>query len=79
MDFDLTEEHKMIRDMCRDFTQEVISPRAEELERTGEYAYDIIDQMAELILRTLGLNVTEAARIAYQPLSPLPQPDQRET
>jgi len=48
MDFDLTEEHKMIRDMCRDFTTEVIAPRAEEIERTGEYPYDIMAQMAEL-------------------------------
>ncbi|MDY7038321.1 MAG: acyl-CoA dehydrogenase family protein [Thermodesulfobacteriota bacterium] len=48
MDFDLKEEHKMIRDMCRDFSQDVIAPRAEEIERTGKYAYDIIDQMAEL-------------------------------
>ena len=48
MDFDLREDHKMIRDMCRDFSQDVIAPRAEEIERTGKYAYDIIDQMAEL-------------------------------
>jgi AcrR family transcriptional regulator len=30
-----------------------------------------IDHMAELILRTLGLDVAEAARIAHQPLAPL--------
>ena len=48
MDFDLKEEHKMIRDMTRDFAQEVIRPRSEEIERTGEYPYDIMDQMAEL-------------------------------
>lgn len=48
MDFDLKEEHGMIRDMCRDFSREVIAPRAEEIERSGEYAYDIIAQMAEL-------------------------------
>ena len=48
MDFDLTEEHEMIRDMCRDFTTEVIAPRAEELERKGEFPYDIIAKMAEL-------------------------------
>jgi alkylation response protein AidB-like acyl-CoA dehydrogenase len=48
LDFDLTEEHKMIRDMCREFTREVILPRAEEIERTGEYAYDIIAQMGRL-------------------------------
>ncbi len=40
---------------------------------------EAIDHMAELILRTLGLNVTEAARIAHQPLPAQPQIDQRET
>jgi len=48
MDFDLSEEHKMIRDMCRDFAAEVVAPRAEEIERTGEYPYDIMARMAEL-------------------------------
>ncbi len=57
MDFDLTEEHKMIRDMCRDFSREVIAPRAEEIERTGEYAYDIIAQMGELGM--MGIPVSE--------------------
>ena len=57
MDFDLTEEHKMIRDMCRGFSHEVIAPRAEEVERTGEYAYDIINQMAELGM--MGIPISE--------------------
>ena len=48
MDFDLTEEHQMIKDMSWDFAREVIVPRSEEMEKTGEYPYDIIDQMAEL-------------------------------
>ena len=48
MDFGLTEEQKMIRDMCRRFADEVIAPRVEEMERTGEYPYDIIAQMGEL-------------------------------
>lgn len=48
MNFELTAEQKMIRDMCRKFADEVIAPRAEEMERTGEYPYDIISQMAEL-------------------------------
>jgi short/branched chain acyl-CoA dehydrogenase len=48
MDLDLTDEHKMIREMARDFADEVIAPRAEDMERTGEYPYDIIAQMAEL-------------------------------
>ena len=58
MNFDLTEEHKMIRDMCRGFSQEVIAPRAEEIERTGEYPYDIINQMAELGM--MGIPISEA-------------------
>lgn len=48
MNFDLTDEHKMIRDTARDFAREVIAPCAEEMERTGEYPYDIIDQMGKL-------------------------------
>jgi short/branched chain acyl-CoA dehydrogenase len=48
MNFDLTDEQKKIRDMARDFASKVIAPRAEEMERTGEYPYDIIAQMASL-------------------------------
>ena len=48
MNFDLTEEHLMIQGMCRDFAREVIAPRSEEMERTGDFPYDIMDQMAEL-------------------------------
>ena len=48
MNFDLTEEHNMIRNMARSFAQEVIAPRAEEMETTGKYPYDIIAQMGEL-------------------------------
>ena len=58
LDFDPTEEHKMIRDMCRDFSREVIAPRAEEIERTGEYAHDIISQMGELGM--MGIPISEA-------------------
>ena len=48
MNFDLTEEHRMIQDMCRDFAREMIAPRSEEMERTGDFPYDIMDEMAEL-------------------------------
>lgn len=48
MDFDLTDEQKMIREMSRDFADEVIAPRAGEMERTGEYPYDIMAKMGEL-------------------------------
>jgi alkylation response protein AidB-like acyl-CoA dehydrogenase len=58
LDFDLKEEHKMIREMCRAFSQDVIAPRAEEIERKGEYAYDIISRMAELGM--MGIPISEA-------------------
>jgi alkylation response protein AidB-like acyl-CoA dehydrogenase len=58
LDFDLSEEHKMIRDMCRDFSQEVVSPQAEMMERTGDYPYDIIGHMAELGM--MGIPISEA-------------------
>jgi len=58
MDFDLSEEHRMIRDMCRDFTAQVIIPKAEEMERTGEYPYDIMARMAELGM--MGIPIPDA-------------------
>src|SRR5690348_14036550 len=57
MDFSLNAEQQLIRDMCRDFAEEVIRPRAEEMDRTAEFPYDIVRQMAELGL--LGLPFPE--------------------
>jgi short-chain 2-methylacyl-CoA dehydrogenase len=48
VNFDLTDEQKMIREMAKDFADEVIAPRAEEMEATGEYPYDIIKKMGEI-------------------------------
>jgi alkylation response protein AidB-like acyl-CoA dehydrogenase len=48
MDFQLTEEQEMIRSMSAKFTDEVIAPRAKEMEETGKPPNDIIHQMAEL-------------------------------
>jgi short-chain 2-methylacyl-CoA dehydrogenase len=48
MNFDLTDEQTMIRDMARDFAQEVIRPRAEEMDETGEYPDEILQKMGEL-------------------------------
>jgi len=48
MDFRLSEEQQMIQEMARKFADEVIAPRAEEMEATGEYPYDIMDRMASL-------------------------------
>ena len=48
MNFDLTQEQKMIRDEVRRFAQKEIAPFAEDLERSGDYPYAIIAKMADL-------------------------------
>lgn len=58
MDFDITEEHRMIRDMCREFSREVIAAEAEERELTGEYPYGVMARMAELGM--MGIPISEA-------------------
>jgi short-chain 2-methylacyl-CoA dehydrogenase len=37
MDFDLKDEHRMMRDMARTFADETIAPRAEEMDAKGEF------------------------------------------
>lgn len=58
MDFTLSDEQQMIRDMCRRFADEEIKPRAEEMDRSGAFPYDLIRKMGELGL--LGLPFPEA-------------------
>lgn len=53
MNFDLTKEQKMIRDVVREFAQSEIAPRAREIDRTGQFPLDIIKKMADLDLMGL--------------------------
>jgi short-chain 2-methylacyl-CoA dehydrogenase len=48
MDFDFTDEQQEFREAVRAFAQEVVAPRAEEMDRTGEFPYDIVKQMGEM-------------------------------
>ncbi|NLV71509.1 MAG: acyl-CoA dehydrogenase [Actinobacteria bacterium] len=57
MDFKLTEDQGMIRDMVRDFAQREIAPKAAEIDKTGAFPVDILDQMAGLGL--MGLPIPE--------------------
>jgi alkylation response protein AidB-like acyl-CoA dehydrogenase len=41
MNFDLNDEHRMIRDMAHEFADETIASRAEEMEASGEFPYDM--------------------------------------
>ncbi|HDG96622.1 MAG TPA: acyl-CoA dehydrogenase [Desulfobacterales bacterium] len=57
MDFELTEEQKMVRDMARRFAEAEIKPKAAELDRTHQHPAEIIKQLAEL--KMLGIAVPE--------------------
>src|SRR2546430_16978468 len=57
MDFTLNEEQQAIRDTCREFAEQEIKPLAEEMDRTGEFPYELVRKMGELGL--LGLPFPE--------------------
>ena len=57
MNFDLTEEQKMIRDTVRDFAEREIKPVAKELDEKGEFSVDLTRKMGELGL--FGMHLPE--------------------
>jgi butyryl-CoA dehydrogenase len=48
MDFELTEEQRMIRDTAREFAAREIAPKAAELDKTSRWPAEILAKMAEL-------------------------------
>src|SRR4051812_49028498 len=48
MDFDLDDDHELIRRTVRDFAEGEVAPVAEELDRTKSFPYDIVRQLGEL-------------------------------
>lgn len=48
MDFDLDQEHRLIRDTVRDFCENEIKPVADEYNRAGKYPADLVQEAAEL-------------------------------
>ena len=48
MDFDLSSEQEEFRKAVRRFAEDVIAPRAEEMDRSEELPMDVVEQMAEL-------------------------------
>lgn len=48
MDFSLTKEQTMIRNMVRDFAESVIGPRTIEIDKEAKFPTDIFKQMGEL-------------------------------
>lgn len=53
MNFDLTRDQQMIRDVVRDFAQNEILPRAKEIDRSGQFPLDIIKKLAQMDLMGL--------------------------
>jgi butyryl-CoA dehydrogenase len=48
MDFDLTEEQRLVQQTARDFAAREIEPKAAELDRTARWPTEIVARMAEL-------------------------------
>jgi butyryl-CoA dehydrogenase len=48
MDFELTQEQRMIRDTAREFAAREIAPKAAELDKTSRWPTEILAKMAEL-------------------------------
>ena len=48
MNFDLSDEQKLLRDTVRDFARQEVAPVAEELDREKRFPYELVAQMGEL-------------------------------
>jgi alkylation response protein AidB-like acyl-CoA dehydrogenase len=57
MNFELSDEQQMIRDTVRDFAEREVKPVASELDKKGEFSYDLTKKLGELGL--FGMNVPE--------------------
>jgi alkylation response protein AidB-like acyl-CoA dehydrogenase len=57
MDFDLTSEQRMWREIVHDFVEREVKPKAREVDETGEFNWEATHKMGPLGL--LGLNVPE--------------------
>src|SRR5438874_11348386 len=57
MNFDLEQEHDLVRRTVREFAEERVAPVAEELDREERFPYELVAELAELGL--MGLPVPE--------------------
>jgi short-chain 2-methylacyl-CoA dehydrogenase len=48
MDFELTDEQRLLRDTVRDFARQEVAPVAEELDRTKAFPYELVKKMGGL-------------------------------
>ncbi len=57
MNFDLDQEHELVRSTVREFAQDRVAPVAEELDRESRFPYELVAGMAELGL--MGMTIPE--------------------
>jgi alkylation response protein AidB-like acyl-CoA dehydrogenase len=57
MDFDLTDEQRLLRETVRDFARNEVAPVAEELDRTKAFPYELVARMGDLGL--MGIPIDE--------------------
>ena len=48
MDFELTDEQRAVRDLCREFARDVVAPAAPALDREHRFPYDVVRRMGDL-------------------------------
>jgi alkylation response protein AidB-like acyl-CoA dehydrogenase len=57
VNFDLDQEHELLRDTVRQFALEKVAPVAEELDRTKRFPYELVSELAEL--GVMGMTIPE--------------------
>ena len=57
MNYDLSEEHQLVRRTVRDFAEQRVAPVAEELDREARFPYELVTELAELGL--MGMTIPE--------------------
>lgn len=48
MDFNFTEQERMLQNMAREFAQKSVLPRSAEIDRTAEFPSDLVEEMSQL-------------------------------
>jgi alkylation response protein AidB-like acyl-CoA dehydrogenase len=57
LNFDLDQEHQLVRSTVREFAQQRVAPVAEELDREARFPYELVTELAELGL--MGMTIPE--------------------
>jgi short-chain 2-methylacyl-CoA dehydrogenase len=57
LNFDLDQEHELVRSTVREFAQQRVAPIAEELDRESRFPYELVGDLAELGL--MGMTIPE--------------------